>query len=85
MNLVSELHLNKDNTPFKISSLQKKELLLLLLQDVKIPVSTPLATSMTSHFFLKKKKKNKVRKDMDENLRDHEIDFIFISCAQVSS
>ena len=55
------------------------------MQDVKIPVSTPLATSMTSHFFLKKKKKNKVRKDMDENLRDHEIDFVFISCAQVSS
>ena len=55
------------------------------MQDLKIPVSTPLATSMTSHFFSEKKKKKKVRKDMDENLRNHEIDFVFISCAQVSS
>ena len=39
-------------------------------------------------FFLKKKKKQKkikLRKDMDENLRDHEMDFVFINCAQVSS
>ena len=59
------------------------------MRDVRIPVSTPLATSMTSHFFfLKKKKKQKkikLRKDMDENLRDHEMDFVFINCAQVSS
>lgn len=77
VNLVSELHLNKDNTSFKISSLQK-ELLLLLLQDVKILDSTPMATSMTSHFFLGKKRL-RVRKNMDENLRDHEMDLFSLT------